>query len=157
MAEAIVQQNYPAQTWKVAGLSNKSQVYPAQDAKIVFTSDSTLITCPSGIYLKTLGEVADSFFFDLTLDSWLVVIPKVAISGHGPAVVVSATHLATLRTYIPTGDWAIVRRIQRVNVLNWQPQLPGTSGRVIMTPGYSQPPIPEWNSDGTDWLYGPAS
>jgi|ERR1700690_1418530 len=30
-----------------------------------------------------------------------------------------------------------------------------SQARVVMSPAYDQPPIPEWNGDGTDWLYAP--
>jgi len=46
------------------------------------------------------------------------------------------------------------------DVTDWSTNFPlcvrADQARVVMAGGYSNPPIPEWNEDGTDWLYSPS-
>ena len=46
-----------------------------------------------------------------------------------------------------------------LDVTDWSTQFPlcvrSNQARVVMAAGYSDPPIPELITDGTDWLYSP--
>jgi hypothetical protein len=47
-----------------------------------------------------------------------------------------------------------------LDVTDWSTNFPlcvrSNQAHVVMQAGYDHPPVPEWNGDGTDWVYSPS-
>ena len=47
-----------------------------------------------------------------------------------------------------------------LDVTDWATNFPlcvrSSQARAVMQAGYDHPPVPEWNEDGTDWVYSPS-